>query len=128
MASVAAAVAKQAKPPPGGGGGGGGGSMAGAPGGPFCEPWASKVARVRAASPHGHLPGWALVPVIVKSGDDCRQEHMAVQLVAALQAVFTEAGLPIWLRPFDVRGGVGGGRVEWGGVGGHGACSPARRR
>jgi hypothetical protein len=41
--------------------------------------------------------------VIVKSGDDCRQELMAVQIVSKLQAVFSDAGLPLWLRPFEVR-------------------------
>ena len=67
------------------------------------EKWASKVARLRRASPYGHLPCWRLRPVIVKSGDDCRQELMAVQIVSKLQAVFLDAGLPLWLRPFEVR-------------------------
>ena len=33
-----------------------------------------QVARVRKHSPFGRKPGWAVRPVIVKSGDDCRQE------------------------------------------------------
>ena len=76
-----------------------------------CEPgeavarvsgWALTEARVRASSPHGRLPGWSLVPVIVKSGDDCRQEHMAAQTMATFASIFAEAGLPLWLRPFEV--------------------------
>lgn len=71
--------------------------------GAVAEKWAAKVARLRRASPFGHLPRWGLRPVIVKSGDDCRQELMAVQIVSKLQSVFADAGLPLWLRPFEVR-------------------------
>ena len=70
--------------------------------GAVAEKWAPKVARLRRASPFGHLPHWGLRPVIVKSGDDCRQELMAVQIVSKLQSVFSDAGLPLWLRPFEV--------------------------
>ena len=28
---------------------------------------------------------------------------MAVQIVSKLQSVFSDAGLPLWLRPFEVR-------------------------
>lgn len=33
------------------------------------------------SSPYGHLPNWRLLSVIVKSGDDLRQELMATQLL-----------------------------------------------
>ena len=66
------------------------------------EKWAHKVSRLRQLSPFGHLPHWALRPVIVKSGDDCRQELMAVQIISKLQTVFADSGLPLWLRPFEV--------------------------
>ncbi|WMV53790.1 hypothetical protein MTR67_047175 [Solanum verrucosum] len=39
---------------------------------------------------------------IVKSGDDCRQEHLAVQLISHFYDIFQEAGLPLWLRPYEV--------------------------
>ncbi|XP_044368803.1 phosphatidylinositol 4-kinase beta 1 isoform X2 [Triticum aestivum] len=42
------------------------------------------------------------VKIIVKSGDDCRQEHLAVQLVAHFYDIYQEAGLPLWLRPYEV--------------------------
>lgn len=70
--------------------------------GPFGEKWSDKVERIRKSSAYGALPGWALKAVIVKSGDDCRQEHMAVQIISALHGIFQEAGLPLWLRPFEV--------------------------
>jgi phosphatidylinositol 4-kinase len=40
--------------------------------------------------------------MIVKSGDDCRQEHLAVQLIGHFYDIFQEAGLPLWLRPYEV--------------------------
>jgi len=49
------------------------------------EPWEEKVQRIRDCSPYGHLPGWRLVPVIVKCGDDLRQELLAYQVLQQLQ-------------------------------------------
>lgn len=50
--------------------------------------YAQKWGRIKAASPHGRRPGWAARPVIVKSGDDCRQELLAAQLVDAFYEIF----------------------------------------
>nr|KYP57954.1 Phosphatidylinositol 4-kinase [Cajanus cajan] len=66
------------------------------------ELWEVKKERIRQASIHGNLPGWDLRSVIVKSGDDCRQEHLAVQLISHFYDIFQEAGLPLWLRPYEV--------------------------
>ncbi|KAL2521299.1 Phosphatidylinositol 4-kinase beta 1 [Forsythia ovata] len=66
------------------------------------ELWELKEERIRKASVYGKLPGWDLRSVIVKSGDDCRQEHLAVQLISHFYDIFQEAGLPLWLRPYEV--------------------------
>lgn len=66
------------------------------------ELWTVKKERIRRSSVHGKLPGWDLRSIIVKSGDDCRQEHLAVQLVAHFYDIYQEAGLPLWLRPYEV--------------------------
>ncbi|XP_058731056.1 phosphatidylinositol 4-kinase beta 1-like [Vicia villosa] len=66
------------------------------------ELWEAKKDRVRNASIYGKLPSWDLRSVIVKSGDDCRQEHLAVQLISHFYDIFQEAGLPLWLRPYEV--------------------------
>ena len=50
----------------------------------FREAWAVEVSRVRKGSPWGHLRGWELVPVIVKSEDDLRQEQLAAQVCASI--------------------------------------------
>ena len=39
----------------------------------YGERFADKAKRVQRLSPHGRRPGWAVRPIIVKSGDDCRQ-------------------------------------------------------
>lgn len=40
--------------------------------------------------------------MIVKSGDDCRQELLAIQLIETFQQIFHEAKLPLWVRPYEV--------------------------
>ena len=47
----------------------------------FKEPWKTKEARYRKLSPLGDTQGWRLMAVIVKSGDDLRQEQCAAQLI-----------------------------------------------
>ncbi|URE26509.1 Phosphatidylinositol [Musa troglodytarum] len=81
------------------------------------ELWEVKKERIRRSSAYGKSPGWDLRSVsdnlssllagyeeqiIVKSGDDCRQEHLAVQLVSHFYDIYQEAGLPLWLRPYEV--------------------------
>ncbi|CAK4646296.1 hypothetical protein LEN26_016956 [Aphanomyces euteiches] len=68
----------------------------------FKERWVDKEARLRATSPWGHLPSWRLLPVIVKSNDDLRQEQFASQLIRQFANVFEDAKLPVFLRPYDV--------------------------
>jgi phosphatidylinositol kinase/protein kinase (PI-3 family) len=42
------------------------------------------------------------VGLIVKSGEDLRQEALGQQLVAQFERLFTVARLPLWLRPCAV--------------------------
>ncbi|ERN05182.1 phosphatidylinositol 4-kinase beta 1 [Amborella trichopoda] len=66
------------------------------------ELWEVKKERIRNASVYGKSPDWDLRSLIVKSGDDCRQEHLAVQLISHFYDIYQEAGLPLWLRPYEV--------------------------
>ena len=68
----------------------------------FKERWKQKEARIRQRSQIGHLPGWRLVPVIVKSNDDLRQEQFASQLLHQIAQVLRHAEVPVWLRPYDI--------------------------
>ncbi len=58
--------------------------------------------RFQHASPFGHLPGWRLERFIVKSGDDVRQEVLAMQIITLVDRVFREEGLALWLRPYSI--------------------------
>ena len=66
------------------------------------EPWLEKVQRIRRMSPYGHLPNWKLIPAIVKTGDDLRQECLAYQLLRQFQAIFQNERVPLWIRPYAV--------------------------
>ncbi|KAB7505196.1 Phosphatidylinositol 4-kinase beta [Armadillidium nasatum] len=63
------------------------------------EPWEEKVQRIRESSPYGHLGSWRLLSVIVKCGDDLRQELLAYQLLCMFQKIWTEEKVSLWLRP-----------------------------
>jgi hypothetical protein len=68
----------------------------------FKERWSEKERRIQATSPYGKLPGWRLLPVIVKSDDDLRQEQLALQLIHQFAKVFEEFKVPVFIRPYDV--------------------------
>ncbi|CAL1535815.1 unnamed protein product [Lymnaea stagnalis] len=66
------------------------------------EPWEDKVARIRETSPYGHLPNWQLMSVIVKVGDDLRQELLVYQVLKRLQMFWIEEHLPLWIKPYKI--------------------------
>uniref|UniRef100_A0A0R3RF85 Phosphatidylinositol 4-kinase beta n=1 Tax=Elaeophora elaphi TaxID=1147741 RepID=A0A0R3RF85_9BILA len=66
------------------------------------EPWEDKVARIRHSSPYGRHPLWRLLPVIVKTGDDLRQELLAYQLLSILRNIWIEEKVPLYLRPYKI--------------------------
>ncbi|XP_065198480.1 phosphatidylinositol 4-kinase beta-like [Sycon ciliatum] len=77
------------------------------------EPWHEKVQRIRKSSPYGHYPNWQLLPVIIKVGDDLRQESLACQLIAEFDDVWKKENLNLWLRPYEVLPtSIDGGMIE----------------
>uniref|UniRef100_A0A8C5CXK0 Phosphatidylinositol 4-kinase beta n=1 Tax=Gadus morhua TaxID=8049 RepID=A0A8C5CXK0_GADMO len=66
------------------------------------EPWLEKVRRIRENSPYGHLPHWRLLSVIVKCGDDLRQELLAYQVLQQLQCVWEMERVPLWIKPYKI--------------------------
>ncbi|XP_005534391.2 PREDICTED: phosphatidylinositol 4-kinase beta-like, partial [Pseudopodoces humilis] len=66
------------------------------------EPWQEKVRRIREASPYGHLPSWRLLSVIVKCGDDLRQELLAFQVLKQLQSIWEQERVPLWIKPYQI--------------------------
>ncbi|KAL1944535.1 hypothetical protein VTO73DRAFT_2965 [Trametes versicolor] len=68
----------------------------------FSESWAAKKARVRQASPYGHLANWDCVSVIVKTGGDLRQEQLAVQLIQEFEKIWKDENCQCWVRYFRI--------------------------
>ncbi|GMF27264.1 unnamed protein product [Phytophthora fragariaefolia] len=68
----------------------------------FGESWSSKRARLMAASPYGHLPGWDIVSMIGKSNDDLRQEVFTLQLIQKFVEIFKGAKLPMWVKRYRI--------------------------
>ncbi|KAJ8383386.1 hypothetical protein AAFF_G00220860 [Aldrovandia affinis] len=66
------------------------------------EPWEEKVQRIREGSPYGHLPSWRLLSVIVKCGDDLRQELLAFQVLSQLQWIWEQERVPLWIKPYKI--------------------------
>lgn len=66
------------------------------------EPWVTKQQRIREASPYGHLPNWRLLSVIVKCGDDLRQELLAYQMLVELERIWVEERVQLWLKPYRI--------------------------
>lgn len=68
----------------------------------FAERWVDKEARLARESPYSVLPGWRLLPVIVKSNDDLRQEQFVSQLLKQFHSCFRSEDVPVWMRPYDI--------------------------
>ncbi|KAM9851926.1 phosphatidylinositol 4-kinase beta isoform 2-T2 [Aulostomus maculatus] len=66
------------------------------------EPWEEKVRRIREGSPYGHLPNWRLLSVIVKCGDDLRQELLAFQVLQQLKSIWEAERVPLWIKPYKI--------------------------
>uniref|UniRef100_A0A9J7WVS9 Phosphatidylinositol 4-kinase beta n=1 Tax=Cyprinus carpio carpio TaxID=630221 RepID=A0A9J7WVS9_CYPCA len=66
------------------------------------EPWQEKVRRIREGTPYGHLPNWRLLSVIVKCGDDLRQELLAYQVLKQLQIIWEQERVPLWIKPYKI--------------------------
>ncbi|KAF9355993.1 Phosphatidylinositol 4-kinase pik1alpha (PI4-kinase)(PtdIns-4-kinase) [Mortierella sp. AD094] len=63
----------------------------------FAEDWDTKMNRIRATSPYGHLPSWQLLSVIVKQGADLRQEQLACQLIREMGWIWERAKIDVWI-------------------------------
>lgn len=66
------------------------------------EPWEEKTNRIRQSSPYGHLPNWKLICVIVKCGDDLRQEQLAYQFLKQMMIIWKQERVPLWVKPYNI--------------------------
>lgn len=70
--------------------------------GPWGEPWDRKVAEFQKNSAFGHFPSYQIKNIIIKGGDDLRQELIAMQIIIKFKQIFEEAGLKLYLRPYEI--------------------------
>ncbi|CAN0055344.1 unnamed protein product [Ascophyllum nodosum] len=71
----------------------------------FKELWRRKESRFKRASSLGKVAkGWRLMPVIVKAGDDLRQEQIAAQFFFLANSILQQSSLGnrAGLRPYDI--------------------------
>lgn len=66
------------------------------------ESFENQEARVKNSSVYGNLLTWKMVNVIVKTGDDLRQEQLAIQIMTYFNQIFKEKNLKLWLYPYEI--------------------------
>lgn len=66
------------------------------------ELWEDKAKIIKEKSPYGHFPSYKLRCLIVKGGDDLRQELLAMQIIIKFQEIFKESCLSLYLRPYEI--------------------------
>lgn len=66
----------------------------------FGESKEHRLRRVRESSPWGSHPNWSMNSMIVKAGDDLRQEEFALQLLYVFNKIWEDAGLSCCVRPY----------------------------
>lgn len=69
---------------------------------PFKQPWQEYKSAYKGISPFKNYKTYDLKPIIVKANDDCRQEVLAIQLMYRLQKIWKQAGLSLWLKPYNI--------------------------
>ncbi|CEF63341.1 Phosphatidylinositol 4-kinase beta [Strongyloides ratti] len=68
----------------------------------FSESWDSLYSKIKRDSIYSFLPNWTILPVIVKTGDDLRQELIAYQLLCLFQEIWTSEYIPLYLKPYRI--------------------------
>lgn len=69
---------------------------------PFKQRWTEIKAAYHGISNYKNYQSYDIKPIIVKANDDCRQEVMAIQLMVRLKKIWQQAGLSLWLRPYNI--------------------------
>lgn len=70
--------------------------------GPWDLLWIYKAEAIKKESPYNEFPSYKLRQVIVKGGDDLRQEIVAMQLIKKLQNVFQKEGASLVLHTYEI--------------------------
>jgi phosphatidylinositol 4-kinase len=68
----------------------------------FGELFENQTERLRSISPFGKLNSWKLFKMIVKSGEDLRQEQFATQLINEFNQIFKIEKVDCWVNPYEI--------------------------
>lgn len=66
----------------------------------FGETPSQRKHRLRSTSVYGNHPRWDVASVIIKAGDDLRQEELALQVIDVFNKIWQEAGLTCMVVPY----------------------------
>ena len=70
--------------------------------GPWDLLWEFKQERFKKESPYGDFASYRIRQVIVKGGDDLRQEMVAMQLIKKIRDYFLQDGAPLFIHVYDI--------------------------
>lgn len=70
--------------------------------GPWQTLWNNKERLIKERSPYSHFESLRIRPMIIKSGDDLRQEFLALSLIRCFKTIFDREKCNIFLHPYDV--------------------------
>ena len=68
----------------------------------FGEKIESQYERLKKVSPFGNFNTFKLFKVIIKNGEDLRQEQFATQLINEFYQIFQLEEVDIWLKPYEI--------------------------
>ncbi len=68
----------------------------------FGEDSRVQTSRIRKESPFKDLKTWSLLPLIVKTGADMKEEQFAVQLISQFDQIFKQEKLKLLLTPYEI--------------------------
>lgn len=68
----------------------------------FAKLWRDQVEIFRRKSAFGHFDSYSLKPIMVKGGDDLRQEIISMQLMKKFSEIFEKEHVGCYLRPYEI--------------------------
>lgn len=69
---------------------------------PFQESWEDIIKNHKQKSMYNSISSYDIKAYIVKGNDDLRQELMAIQFMKQLNKIYNDAGIKIYLRPYEI--------------------------
>ena len=68
----------------------------------FKETFEQLSERLKQSSIFGTLKTWRIIKIIVKSGDDLRQEQFAMQLIDSIAQIYKLSDANWWVKPYEI--------------------------